>query len=274
MAERPGGKGPGPVGGSRTGAARPRRLAGQGESKAAPTEADPLQPAAVEPETVEPAPQPGPPAENPAYDRPAHDSAHHDSASRDADPGEPQRHGLAHRPATTIGLVVAIVLLLGAAVVLGNYVWFAADPVPSSSRPVVTGEISGRMAVDAARKDVADILSYGHRDFDQQIADAQKMMTPGFASRFADTAAGVKDQFVANRTEQKVNVRAAGIVQASDAQVQVLLFLDQFVTKGSEDKRGAGKAGARSPADYTPYRAMVTMVDTEHGWLVDNIETR
>ena len=52
------------------------------------------------------------------------------------------------------------------------------------------------------------------------------------------------------------------MVRAAPGQVQALLFLDQQV---SED----GKAPVR-----VPYRTLVTMTHTAHGWLVSGIETR
>ena len=90
-------------------------------------------------------------------------------------------------------------------------------------------------------------------------------MTPSFAEQFRKTAADVKSDFVANKTQQLVKVRGTSVVRASDSQVQALIFLDQYVTKkGDRSQPGT---------DYTPFRALVTMVHTEHGWLVDNIDT-
>ena len=53
------------------------------------------------------------------------------------------------------------------------------------------------------------------------------------------------------------------VAQAATADPQY--FLDQYVTKKG-DKSAPG-------TDYTPFRALVTMVRTDHGWLVDNIDT-
>ena len=52
------------------------------------------------------------------------------------------------------------------------------------------------------------------------------------------------------------------VVQATPERVQALLFLDQQV---SED----GRAPVR-----VPYRTLVTMTHTAHGWLVSDIQTR
>jgi Mce-associated membrane protein len=142
------------------------------------------------------------------------------------------------------------------------YVWFKPEPVVSAERPVVVGEVAHRAAVEAARQSTEEILSYGYQDFDAEIEDATTKMTDEFAQRFRDTATDVKDRFVRQRTEQEVQVVAASVVQASSEQVRALLFLDQYVVRADE---GTTK---------TPYRALVTMVHTDSGWLVSDIETR
>ena len=47
-------------------------------------------------------------------------------------------------------------------------------------------------------------------------------------------------------------------------QVQALLFLNQYVEK----------AGRRAGTAFAQYRALVTVVRTDHGWLVSDIETK
>ena len=126
----------------------------------------------------------------------------------------------------------------------------------------MTGEIASKSAVDAAAQSTQEILSYGYQDFDAQIDEATAKMTDTFAAKYRETAAGVRDEFVENRTEQEVRVVGQSVVQASSEKVQALLFLDQYVTR-------AGKS-----TSVTPYRALVTMVHTDNGWLVDDIETK
>lgn len=217
-----------PVVGSRNPTARPRRVAGQrpGEN-----------------------PDPGQSAQ------PGTDAAYDD------EPGERTRRMLGSRR-TTVALVAALVLLSGAAMAEGWYLWLREDPVVSAQRPVVTGEIAHRAAVEAASQSTTDILTYGYQDFDAQIDEATSKMTDSFAQQFRETAEDVKGDFVAARTEQEVKVVAASVVQASSQQVRALLFLDQYVAK-------PGKGTA-----VTPYRALVTVVHTDSGWLVSNIETR
>lgn len=176
---------------------------------------------------------------------------------------EPSRF-LASLRTTWVLVAVIVVLAIASAAEIG---WLVtrADPVVSASRPIVAGEVTHRAATDAAQRDIVEILTYSYQDFDSRIAKATSLMTPAFAKQFRATAEDVRADFVANRTQQLVKVRGTSVVRASDTQVQALLFLDQYVTKKG-DKTAAG-------TDYTPFRALVTMVRTDHGWLVDNINT-
>lgn len=236
-----------PVVGSRNPTARPRRVAGQRPGEA-PDAAQPGTDAAY------------PDHEDERPNLTAVGSA--DPPGEEIDePGERTRRMLDSRR-TTAALVAALVLLAGAAMTEGWYLWLRDEPVVSAQRPVVTGEIAHRAAVEAASQSTTDILTYGYQDFDAQIDEATSKMTDSFAQQFRETAADVKGDFVAARTEQEVKVVAASVVQASSQQVRALLFLDQYVAK-----QGKGTA-------VTPYRALVTVVHTDSGWLVSDIETR
>ncbi len=236
-----------PVVGSRNPTARPRKVAGRG----APADTPP-----VEEVPVEEVPAP----DEPAPDEPAPD----EPAPEEPAPEEPApvRAGRLGGAGTTITLVAAIVLLIGVAVAEGWYLWYRDEPTVSASRPVVTGEIAHRAAVEAAAQSTSEILSYGYRDFDAQVDQATSKMTDSFAEQFRDTAADIEPDFVASKTEIQFKVVASSVVRASSEQVEALLFLNQFVTENGEG------------TDVTPYRALVTVVHTDQGWLVSNIETR
>lgn len=232
-----------PIAGSRPSAARPRRLAGSGRAEEPAQEVTPA-------ELTKPTPPPRkPPPPTPA---PV------------AEPEREPSHFLASLRTTWLLVAAIVVLAVLSAAEIG---WLVTreDPVVSSARPVVTGEVTHRSATDAAQRDIVEILTYSYRDFDDRIDHATSLMTPAFAKQFRDTAQDVRADFVANKTQQLVKVRGASVVRASDTQVQALLFLDQYVTKKGD--------GSKPGTDYTPFRALVTMVRTDHGWLVDNINT-
>lgn len=205
-----------------------------------------------EPEAT-PADQPPPAPPAPAAEVPARDLP-------PPAPVPPREAGGGLR--TTAVLVVALVVLIGVAAVEGWYLWLREDPVVSAERPVVTGEVAHRSAVEAASQAADDIVSTSYKNYDEQVDQAVSKMTDGFAGKYRQTAEDVREEFVDARKEVQVEVVAAGVVRASSTQVEALLFLNQYVTTDGRD------------TTYTPYRALVTVVDTEQGWLVSDLETR
>jgi Mce-associated membrane protein len=87
-------------------------------------------------------------------------------------------------------------------------------------------------------------------------------MTDTFSIQYAQTSDDIKQAFLNKKTKVDMTVVWAGVYRASADQVQALLFLDQVVTRGS------------SVSTTTPYRALVTVVNTDTGWLVSDIQTR
>lgn len=245
-----------PVLGSRNPTGRPRSVAGRREQ---PETAAPEAPAA--PEATEESPAP------PVADAPEATETMERSYPEPADepgptPAESPPRRMLGSLRTTAVLVAAFVLLVGVVAGESWYLWLQDEPVVSASRPVVTGEVTHRSAVEAASSSTADILSYGYQDFDAQIEAATEKMTDSFAEQYRETAQGVKEEFVADKTELEVRVVGASVVRASSEQVQALLFLDQYVVRKGE------------PTDRTPYRALVTVVHADGGWLVSDIQTR
>lgn len=239
-----------PVVGSRNPTGRPRNVAGRRPETPETEVVEPVE--SVEPVGASEPPTPPPPPAPPEDD------------DRDAPPADapPARSPLLTSMRTTVALVVALVVMSGILAAEAWYVWFKDPPVVSVARPVVTGEIAHRAAVEAASQSVSEILSYRYQEFDAEIEEATSMMTDSFAEEFRETAGDIKEEFVAKRTEQDVRVVAASVVQASSEQVRALLFLDQYVVRASEG------------TTVTPYRALVTMVHTDSGWLVSDIETK
>ncbi len=249
---RPGRRPSRPVVGSRNPTGRPRKVAGRFQSSgdtlhepvAAPVDE---QSTAPPPPVTEAAPPPEPPPAAPAgHEPPA--------------PGGPA--GTAPGLRTTLVLVIAIVVLIGVAAAEGWYLWLREDPVVSAGRPVVTGEVAHRSAVEAASDAADEIVSTSYKNYDEQVDQAVGKMDDEFADQYRQTAEDVRQEFLDAKKEVQVEVAAAGVVRASDKEVEALLFLNQYVTTDGKD------------TSYTPYRAMVTVVDTEQGWLVSDIETK
>ena len=164
-----------------------------------------------------------------------------------------------------IGLIVAIVLLVGIGAAEVVYLARDDDPTVSSSRPVVVGEATRAEAVRTAAQSTEEILSTSFENYDEQVEQATAKMTDTFAAEYRQTSDGIRDRFLAKRTKLQVKAVGQSVVQASPEQVQALLFLDQYV-----EKREKGEP----TTDFAQYRALVTVVHTDQGWLVSDIETQ
>ncbi len=141
------------------------------------------------------------------------------------------------------------------------YLWGVDDPSPSAARPVVVGDIEAQSVVETAAQDAAAIFTVSWDDYDGHLDRATALMTDTFAAAYRTTAAPVKAQVVSSRTRTTTRVASSGVVRASPDQVQALLFLDQRVVAGT------------GPPSYNARRALVTMVRTDRGWLVGNVQT-
>lgn len=160
-----------------------------------------------------------------------------------------------------VAAIVALVLVLsGEAYYLAGPP--AAAPVVSVSRPVVATDVERASAVETAAASIEKIVARSYLTYDEEVEAATATMTDTFAQQYRETTSQIKDAFVESKTEVTVTVVAQAVMTASPQQAQVLLFLNQFVTKDGGE------------ALYSPYRAVATMVKTEQGWLVDKIDTK
>jgi Mce-associated membrane protein len=163
---------------------------------------------------------------------------------------------------TTVALGSCALLLAAAVAGESWYLWGTSAPTPSPRRPVVVGDIDAQSVVDTAATDAAAIFSTSWRGYDAHLAKVTSLMTADMAARYRTSAAPMRDRVVAHRTSTITRVSGSGVVRASSDEVIALLFLDQRTTT-----RGA-------PPSYAARRALVTMVHTDRGWLVANVQTR
>jgi Mce-associated membrane protein len=166
---------------------------------------------------------------------------------------------------TTVVLTVAVVVLLGLGIA---EVWYLNRDEPaavSASRPVVVGAATRAEAVETAARSTEEILSTSYQDYDDQAARAAGRMTDAFAERFRQTSKNIRTRFLENRTRLQVKAVRQSVVEASPTRVRALLFLDQYVQK---------VVAGQEKTDFVQYRALVTVVRTDDGWLVSDIDTR
>jgi Mce-associated membrane protein len=245
---------------SRTTTPRPRRIAGRDEGGAEPT----LPAGAIEPTVGRPATVAEPPAEPPTPD---------EGPTRGAGP-----------TSTLLALLGLLVVVLS--VQCAWFVWnsvrdevVAADSSAGTSndadeyvpisvpegRPVQLNQLAVQEGVDAAASAAQVMFARDWKSYDKGVDSAAELMTEAFADEYRVTTGDVRREFVAKKTEVQVRVVAQSVVRANLTELEALVFLNQYVFRGEGDD---------AESTYTPYRALVTMVHTDKGWLVDGVDTK
>lgn len=133
-----------------------------------------------------------------------------------------------------------------------------------ADRPVLADDLDVKAGVDAAAKAAQEIVAVDFQKFDDEVDKAADLMTARFAESYRTTTADIRSAFIANKTVVQATVVAQGVSTASRTRLQALVFLNQFVQRTRDGK---------PETVATPYRVLVTMVNTNHGWLVDGLAT-
>lgn len=134
-----------------------------------------------------------------------------------------------------------------------------------SGRPVVLNGLAVQEGVDAAASAAQVMFARSWKSYDKGVDDAVALMTDGFAEEYRATTDDVRAEFIRKKTQVEVRVVAQSVVRANDSELEALIFLNQYVFRGQGDD---------AKTTYTPYRAVLTMVHTDEGWLVDGLETQ
>lgn len=235
-----------PGAGSRTPISRPRRIAGS----------DPVAPAAEGPAAEEPS------TEKPVVEEPVVEEL--PTAAPVEERAESGAVGPGSRRARGLALVIVALLALGTWELVSivrheGPLEAGAGPV-TAERPVQVDELTARSVVDQAAQAAVAIGSASWEDYEAGVDAAAAMMTDPFADTYRETKADVKEQVVDQRLDVTVQVDAQGVVRADPNEVVALVFLTQSTIAGT------------GPVTPRQYRATVTMVRTDDGWLVADLD--
>ncbi|HTW14916.1 MAG TPA: hypothetical protein VMF51_07295 [Nocardioides sp.] len=227
-----------PRGTSRTPASRPRRLAGQGGTG-----------------TVTRAPR----IEEP----------------RAEEPHAERRPGLFAGSRITRVLVTTVVVLVVLTAAMALYLVVTDDEPSAAATPPVEGAIAvpedrpillpwadAQRAAAAAAEAATTIVTTSWQQYDEKVEEATALMTPSFAEEFRATKDEVRAGVVDGKVDVDARVVAQSVVRANTSEVQALVFLNQYTTRDGGE------------TTYSPYRALVTVVNTDAGWLVSDLQTR
>ncbi|MFC5731312.1 MULTISPECIES: hypothetical protein [Nocardioides] len=182
--------------------------------------------------------------------------------------------GLLASPTVTRVLITVLAALAVVLVVQGSW-WVASDDpertavddagveVPSG-RPVVADELAVLEGVDAAAKAAQELFSVDYAKYDEELDRAVDLMTDSYEKEYRTTIGDVKEDAVAQQLVVQSNVVAQSVVRANRTRLEALVFLNQVSQRTRDGK---------PETVVTPYRMLVTMVHTDQGWLVDDLDT-
>lgn len=112
-------------------------------------------------------------------------------------------------------------------------------------------------ALAAASAATQAIFSYDYRSFDASVTNGKLFVIGDFATEYADTTATLKDPAVNEQAIVRAEVTAAGVVNASDREMEVLLYVNQY-------RQNANIDGEKVDQN----RVVLTLVSTGDGWKV------
>jgi Mce-associated membrane protein len=151
-------------------------------------------------------------------------------------------------PRAVLALAVAVLLAAGSA----TTAWWFTHRADRAER-------AGNEALVAATAATQAIFSYDYRGFDASVSNGQQFVTADFAKEYAQTTAGLKASAVKEQAVVRAEVSAAGVVQAAAAQVEVLLYVNQY-------RRNANISGEKVDQN----RVVLTLVPVDGQWKVSH----
>jgi Mce-associated membrane protein len=152
------------------------------------------------------------------------------------------------RSRTLLALVAVAVLVAG----LAGAAWFGTDRAQARER-------AGAEALAAATAATPAIFSYDYRGFDASVANGKLFVTGDFANEYAQTTTGLKAAAAKEQAVVRAEVSAAGVVQASTEQIEILLYVNQY-------RRNVNITGEKVDQN----RVVLTMVPVDGQWKVSH----
>lgn len=197
-----------------------------------------------------------PRAPAPAAPPPPSPSAEESSPPRSADAGvaEPRVRSARRRVPWQVLLVAGLLVLVLLGLALRDW---------QERRNLEQEAEAGRVARAAVAAKVEALLSYRHQSFDEDVAAAQRELTPSFREEYAPTVAEIRRRALAQQRDQQAEVLAVGLVDAEEDRVRTLVFVNTV----------SAREGSEQPPRVMQNRVIVDLVrdDEGDGWLVDDL---
>lgn len=149
-----------------------------------------------------------------------------------------------------------VVLGLLFALVLGVLVYVLVRPTDDESS-------ARREALEAATMSAIDLTTYDHAHLDRDFAWVKTRATSSFADEYATANEPLRAIITKLQADAVGTVVEASATVQDSKRVKVLLFVDQTITNGTDNK-------SRTERN----RVVMSMVKRGGDWLVDDVELR
>jgi Mce-associated membrane protein len=154
--------------------------------------------------------------------------------------------GRQHIVSLVVGAVTVVALGLAVAA------WVSADRSRDS-------DSAAGAALGVANAATAAIFSYDYRSFDASVANGQQFVTGDFATEYAQTTAALQASAIQEQAVVRAEVSAAGVIDASADQVEILLYVNQY-------RRNVNVDGEKVDQN----RVVLTLVPVDGHWRVSH----
>jgi Mce-associated membrane protein len=115
----------------------------------------------------------------------------------------------------------AAIIVATASIALAGFAWYGHAQTERRDATVTACLAAATPAAQA-------IFSYDYRTFDAGVANAQSFVTGGFVNDYATTTTNLKATAVRAQAVVQSQVSAVGVVDASPAGIDALVYLNQY----------------------------------------------
>src|SRR3954452_137960 len=122
------------------------------------------------------------------------------------------------------------------------------------------GVEAGKTVRAQVADDLETLLSYKYTSFDQDLAAANKVMTPAFQKKYAPTVNAIRQRAQSQKRDQKAHVDAVSVLSQTPDHVDTLVFVDTVsTTQGSKKSL------------VLQNRVKVSFENVDGKWLIDDL---
>lgn len=137
-------------------------------------------------------------------------------------------------------------------------------PPGDNVHPVTVSSVEWASSVDDVAKGIEKIFTFSAKTIDGHLDAVKPLMTQRFideeyTATFNETAGKVKT----NNADYQMETQAQSVLTASNSKVTAMIFVNQYVTKGT---------GKQAVTDLNPLRLFVTAVRDKNAWKIDDIK--